>query len=132
MQMISRILSEQDFLTRYGISAMTAGEQAHRRQLFWQRSGIITILIGTMVGCMIPIAMGLFPTYAGLENLMILLGGISGFIVLGGSALLIWSDSLSPAPPGTGSPRIDTRTESISMRKEDDNLLQRTLLPDAR
>src|SRR5215510_5088826 len=62
--------------------------------------GIAVLMSGLMIGCLIPICLGLFHNWSGLAPLILVLSGLAGLPLFGGIILLVYSDYLpeSQAP----------------------------------
>src|SRR5262245_21663204 len=56
--------------------------------------GIAALFSGLMIGCLIPIALGLFPNWSGLTPLILVLSGLAGLTLFAGIILLVVSDYL--------------------------------------
>jgi hypothetical protein len=95
LQAISRILAEKSLTGRSEKPLSTAVESPDNRKSKWELSGIITVIAGLMVGCLIPIILGALSGYAGLDNLILIFAGLAGLLIFTGGALLISADALS-------------------------------------
>ena len=73
--------------------------------------GIAALMSGLMIGCLIPICLGLFPNWSGLIPLILVLSGLAGLPLFGGVILLVYSDYL----PETQPPKEPSR--SVSLRR---------------
>jgi zinc ribbon protein len=73
--------------------------------------GIVALMSSLMIGCLIPICLGLFPNWSGLIPLILVLSGLAGLPLFGGIILLVYSDYL----PETQPPKVPSR--SVSLRR---------------
>lgn len=73
--------------------------------------GIAALMSSLMIGCLIPICLGLFPNWSGLIPLILVLSGLAGSPLFGGVILLVYSDYL----PETQPPKEPSR--SVSLRR---------------
>ena len=71
--------------------------------------GIAALMSGLMIGCLIPICLGLFPNWSGLIPLILVLSGLAGSPLFGGVILLVYSDYL----PETQTPKEPSRSASL-------------------
>jgi len=63
--------------------------------------GTLAVMASLMIGCVIPVVIGLRPYFPTPESLIVLLAGLAGLVMFGGCSLLIYADALPKAqPPG--------------------------------
>jgi hypothetical protein len=105
LQVISRFFTseppaieprESEFLPGGGSQSLK--EKLHRRAM-------ITIISALLVGCTIPIAIGLLSGYGWLNQLILVLSGIAGFLLFSGCIVMIYADGLSKKEGDGGSSR---------------------------
>lgn len=101
MQIVARALARE--MPEAEPESAAAPTRSRRAKM--ELRGLVTMFSALMVGCVIPISMGLLPDGPGLERWIILLGGIAGFLLFGGILMLIYSDSL----PKTDAPKAHAR-----------------------
>jgi hypothetical protein len=94
LQIVSRALGREntEVMLEQGESTESGPPKTRRAKM--EMRGLLALFTALMVGCLIPIARGLFPNWSGLNNFMIVLGGLAGFILFGGILMLVYSDYL--------------------------------------
>ncbi|MBO0723540.1 MAG: hypothetical protein J2P41_22135 [Blastocatellia bacterium] len=70
------------------------GKPARGRKERLRIRGTITLLSGLMIGCLIPICLGLLHGWDGLIPLILVLSGLAGLGLFAGVILLVYSESL--------------------------------------
>ncbi|MEP7339147.1 MAG: zinc-ribbon domain-containing protein [Acidobacteriota bacterium] len=103
LQIVSRALAHQsqEEAPDQPESADSKPLKSRRTKMEWR--GLLMLFSALMVGCLIPIGMGLFPNWAGLNQLIMVLGGVAGFSLFSGILLLVYSDYL-PKTQGAKEP----------------------------
>lgn len=66
----------------------------------FQLRGTITLMSALLVGCTIPICLGVLSHWPGLNQLILVLSGLAGMLLFGGIIMLVYSDSLPKTEPG--------------------------------
>ncbi|HYE74421.1 MAG TPA: zinc ribbon domain-containing protein [Blastocatellia bacterium] len=103
-------------------SLVKADERANRWKPFIERFGIISIMLALMVGCIIPISMGL---NAGVPNipLILVVAGIAGLLLFGGIILVVFADSESKSSGKArkSSPKLQRGEETNKLLTEAQN-----------
>ena len=89
LQIISQVFAIE---SREPESAETKAPRGRKERL--RILGTITLMSSLMVGCLIPISLGLFHDWAGLTPLILVLSGLAGLPLFAGIILLVYADSL--------------------------------------
>jgi hypothetical protein len=95
------------------------------------RRSLVTIMMGLLVGCLIPINAGVLSYYPSLGPLMPILAGIAGLLLFGGSTMIIYSQSQGPKsrkPRGVDSSEVEetNRLQSVASSTPLPSALERT------
>jgi hypothetical protein len=72
----------------------TESKPSKSQQERFQLLGTIMLFSAFMVGCLIPISIGLFSNWVGLTSLILILSGLAGLILFGGIILHVYADNL--------------------------------------
>jgi zinc-ribbon domain len=99
LQVISLALateSEPDDSDELELADSEFPQNRQKRMVFL---GIAALMSGLMIGCLIPICLGLFPNWSGLTPLILVLSGLAGLPLFGGVILLVYSDYLPETQP---------------------------------
>ena len=73
---------------------LSEDEPARGRKGRLRIRGTITLLSGLMIGCLIPICLGLLHDWEGVIPLILVLSGLAGLALFAGTILLVYSESL--------------------------------------
>lgn len=71
--------------------------------------GNLLVMTSLLVGCLIPIAVGLFNNFEILGNIVVTLAGLAGLLLIGGSMLLLAADGQILATDDMPLPAADDR-----------------------
>ena len=94
IQALSRMLAPELQAVEPDQSAPQTDKPSKSRRVKVEMRGLIALFSALMVGCLIPISMGLFPNWPGLNQLILVLAGVAGFNLFSGILLLVYSDYL--------------------------------------
>ena len=111
LQVISLALATESEPDDSDESELADSELSQSRKKRITFLGIVALMSGLMIGCLIPICLGLFPNWSGLIPLILVLSGLAGLPLFGGVILLVYSDYL----PETQPPKEPSR--SVSLRR---------------
>ena len=89
LQMISQV-----FAIESKAIASRDGESSQNRKAKLRLMGILTTISSLMVGCLIPISLGLLSNWAGLQQLILILSGVAGLLLFSGAILVVYAESL--------------------------------------
>ena len=91
--------------------------RAQSQKARFQTLGMITIMFALMIGCLIPISLGLFPNWPGRIPLILVLSGLAGLHLFGGSILLFYADTLPEVKASKKSPPIKSLRRADTTNK---------------
>jgi zinc-ribbon domain len=94
LQVISLALATESEPDDSDESELANSELPQSRQKRMAFLGIVALMSSLMIGCLIPICLGLFPNWSGLIPLILVLSGLAGLPLFGGVILLVYSDYL--------------------------------------
>ncbi len=103
VQAVSQMLASESELDEPDEVEATDGERPRSRKAKLQLQGMIMLMSALMIGCLIPISLGLFPNWTGRIPLILVLSGVAGLPLFGAIILLMYADYL-PETPVTGEP----------------------------
>jgi hypothetical protein len=78
-------------------------DRSQSRKAKLESLGVIILMSGLMVGCLIPISIGILSNMAWLNRLILVLGGVGGLLLFGGILLAVYSE-IAPEPQITKDP----------------------------
>jgi hypothetical protein len=94
LQLISQALARESGPDDSDELGPAVSELSRSRKKRMEFLGIAGLFTGLMIGCLIPIGMGLFPNWGGLTPLILVLSGLAGLVLFAGIILLVYSDYL--------------------------------------
>jgi hypothetical protein len=97
-QVLGEMIAGSHLADEPGESESMTDERSLSRQAIFERRGTITILVALLVGCLIPIIVGINMYYPGLTPLILILAGLAGIILFSGVILVIYGERLSKEP----------------------------------
>jgi hypothetical protein len=97
LQVVSQALSGESAPNESKEFEAIYSERIKSRKTKLESLGVITLMSGLMVGCLIPISLGLLSNWASLTQLIWVLSGIAGLLLFGGIILMIYPE-LAPEP----------------------------------
>ncbi len=94
IQALSRMLAPELQAVEPDQSAPQTGKPSKSRKAKLQIQGTITLFSALMVGCLIPISVGLLSKWPGLNQLILVLAGFGGLLLFSSIIMLAYSDTL--------------------------------------
>src|SRR5262245_11882697 len=78
-------------------------DRSQSRKAKLESLGVIILMSGLMVGCLIPITLGILSDSAWTTRLVLVLGGLGGLLLFGGILIAVYSE-IAPEPQITKKP----------------------------
>jgi hypothetical protein len=103
LQIISKALGGESDPNESDELEAVYSERIISRKAKLESLGVITLMSGLMVGCLIPISLGILSDMAWLYRLILVLGGVGGLLLFGGILMAVYSE-IAPEPQITKEP----------------------------
>jgi zinc-ribbon domain len=92
LQRLSKVFSQESLADEIGGSVFKSAQDTQSQKSKLQHRGVLTLMFGILVGCLIPINAGLLAYYPKLSPFIPILAGIAGFLIIAGVILMILAD----------------------------------------
>lgn len=114
LQIVSQILDTESDEGESGELESTGNSHSRSQKSRLRLLGTIILMLALIIGCLIPISIGLLSNWAYLNQLILILAGLAGLPLFGGVILLIYADSLPETLATKSSPRAKNLPKGVT------------------